>query len=98
MRNRYKTYAQIKQRITAVYHTSLGCWVFMKHRKDGKVSLKQKPAYGFNAHFQKGVSLCRAGGYSFKPSASGWQRATTILKGDSEWKDVHEACYQNLTK
>ena len=80
MKSKYQSYTHNGQHLTAVYHTSLGCWVFMKHRKDGKVSSSLKPAYGFARHFQKALSLCRSGGYSFKPKASGWRKESIVIK------------------
>jgi hypothetical protein len=93
MKDKYQAYTHNAERITAVYHASLGCWVFMRHRKDGRVSSGFKPAYGFDRQFQKALNLCRSGGYSFKPKASGWKRESVVIKNADKWKEVHEACF-----
>jgi hypothetical protein len=94
----YKTYTHPAKCLTAVFNTPLNCWVFMKHRKNGKVRARTLPVHGFDPQFTKAVTLARAShnsNLSFKPPASGWVRSLLIIKGATLWSQLHEATFKN---
>ncbi|MDG1950504.1 MAG: hypothetical protein P8J32_06865 [bacterium] len=97
----YRYYVNAADSASSVYHKSLGCWVFYRHRKDGKVRSRTKPLHGFDTSFKGAITQVRKMD-DWRPKASGWVGGVHTVHRQQRreidtWKGLHEHVWSSTT-
>lgn len=87
-----KAWVHPKQKLSMVFHRSLGGWVIKKHRKDGKVSTRFMSCFGSGPGRDEAIQKIRRSDQGPVP-ASGWKRANLTRGSWQTWDAVHQAAW-----